>query len=64
MKLVLATLLEEWDLELLDRNVEPGRQNVTIGPKGGVRMRVLRARRPERPASAEGYAQVRGQGGG
>jgi cytochrome P450 len=60
MKLVLATLLDEWDLELLDRDVEPGRQNVTIGPKGGVRMRVLRARRAERPVSADGYAQVRG----
>jgi cytochrome P450 len=44
MKLVLATLLADWDLELVDHDVKPGRQNVTIGPKGGVRMRVLSAR--------------------
>ncbi|HEX3770107.1 MAG TPA: cytochrome P450, partial [Polyangiaceae bacterium] len=41
MKLVLATILRDWDLELLDRDVKPGRQNITIGPRGGVRMRAL-----------------------
>jgi cytochrome P450 len=41
MKLVLATVLRDWDLELVDRDVKPGRQNITIGPRGGVRMRVV-----------------------
>jgi cytochrome P450 len=40
MKLVLATLLAHFDLELLDRDVRPARRNITMGPKGGVRMRV------------------------
>jgi cytochrome P450 len=44
MKLVLATILQDWELELVDRDVKPGRQNITIGPRGGVRMRTLRAR--------------------
>jgi cytochrome P450 len=44
MKLVLATLLQDWELELVDRDVPPARQNITIGPRGGVRMRTLRAR--------------------
>ncbi len=44
MKLVLATLLRDLELEVLDRDIPPARQNVTIGPKGGVRVRV-RARR-------------------
>src|SRR6185437_10629383 len=58
MKLVLATLIDELDLELLDRSVQPTRQNVTIGPKGGVRMRVVGRRSPAlvppraRPAAA------------
>jgi cytochrome P450 len=46
MKLVLAALLDELDLELIDRDVQPTRQNVTIGPKGGVRMRVIARRSP------------------
>ncbi len=40
MKLVLATLLASFDLELLDRNAAPVRRNITMGPRGGVRMRV------------------------
>lgn len=44
MKLVLATLLNDMDLDLLDRDVPPTRQNITIGPKGGVNMRFLRRR--------------------
>jgi cytochrome P450 len=44
MKLVLATLLSRFDLELLDRDVTPSRRNITMGPRGGVRMRVLRRR--------------------
>lgn len=44
MKLVLATLLSDLELELLDRDVRPSRQNVTMGPKGGVRMRVKERR--------------------
>jgi cytochrome P450 len=46
MKLVLATMIDELELELLDRSVQPARQNVTIGPKGGVRMRVIGRRSP------------------
>jgi cytochrome P450 len=41
MKLVLATILASFDLELLDRDVVPVRRNITMGPRGGVRMRVL-----------------------
>jgi cytochrome P450 len=44
MKLVLATILTSFDLELLDRNVVPFRRNVTMGPRGGVRMRVVNRR--------------------
>jgi cytochrome P450 family 110 len=44
MKIVLATLLTTFDFELLDRNVVPMRRNVTMGPRGGVRMRVVRRR--------------------
>jgi len=44
MKLVLATLLTTFEFELLDRNVVPFRRNVTMGPRGGVRMRVARRR--------------------
>jgi cytochrome P450 family 110 len=44
MKLVLATLLTSFDLELLDHNVVPFRRNVTMGPRGGVRMRVVKRR--------------------
>ncbi len=51
MKLVLATLLSMFDLALLDRNVVPFRRNLTMGPRGGVRMRVV-ARRPGGLASA------------
>jgi cytochrome P450 len=46
MKLVLATLLRDWELELVDRDVVPARQNITIGPRGGVHMRTIRARGP------------------
>jgi cytochrome P450 len=42
MKLVLATLLTSFELELLDRNVVAFRRNITMGPKGGVRVRVKR----------------------
>jgi cytochrome P450 len=41
MKLVLATLLRTFDFALLDRDVVPFRRNVTMGPRGGVRVRVL-----------------------
>ncbi|MGO9712387.1 MAG: cytochrome P450 [Polyangiaceae bacterium] len=41
MKLVLATLLTSFEFELLDRNVVPFRRNITMGPRGGVRMRVV-----------------------
>jgi cytochrome P450 len=42
MKLVLATLLASFDLTLLDRNAVPFRRNLTMGPRGGIRMRVDR----------------------
>jgi len=43
--LALATVLREFDLELLERGEVPvSRRNVTLGPKGGVRMR-MRGRR-------------------
>lgn len=45
MKLVLATLLATFDFALLDHDVVPFRRNVTMAPRGGVRMRVL-GRRP------------------
>ena len=44
MKLVLATLLTSFDFELLDRNVVPFRRNLTMAPRGGVRMRVTARR--------------------
>jgi cytochrome P450 len=44
MKLVLATLLTTFDFELLDRNVVPFRRNLTMAPRGGVRMRVVARR--------------------
>jgi cytochrome P450 len=44
MKLVLATLLSDFELQLVDMRVRPSRQNVTMGPRGGIRMRVLRRR--------------------
>jgi cytochrome P450 len=43
--LALATVLREFDVELLERSEVPvSRRNVTLGPKGGVRMR-MRGRR-------------------
>jgi cytochrome P450 len=42
MKLVLATLLSTFDLTLLDQNAVPFRRNLTMGPRGGIRMRVNR----------------------
>jgi cytochrome P450 len=44
MKLVLATLLATFDFELLDRNIVPFRRNLTMAPRGGVRMRVVARR--------------------
>lgn len=44
-RLALATLLREFELELLDTDeLPPVRKNIVLAPKGGVRMR-LRARR-------------------
>ena len=51
MKLVLATMLTSFEFELLDRDVVPFRRNLTMGPKGGVRMRV-RSRRARVGATA------------
>ena len=53
MKLVLATILRELELELeLQGPPTPVRRNLTMAPKGGVRMRVRR----RRGASARGAA--------
>lgn len=46
MKLVLAALFTEHELELCEpREVRPARRNVTMGPKSGVHVRRLGARR-------------------
>lgn len=45
MKLVLATLLRRYDLELREhQTVVPVRRGVTMAPKGGVKMAVVRQR--------------------
>ena len=45
MKLVVATILSNYQLELLEkRPVKPQRRNVTLAPKGGVKM-VMRGKR-------------------
>ena len=45
IKLVLAAVLREHQLDLQeDRPVKSVRRNVTMGPKTGVRMRVVRRR--------------------
>jgi cytochrome P450 len=36
--IVLATVLREFDLELLDRDVAYGREGLMLGPIGGIRM--------------------------
>lgn len=46
MRLALATILREYELELAEPGeIEAVRRNITLGPKTGVRMRVLRQRR-------------------
>ena len=57
MKLVLATILRDFDLELAEKKpVQPKRRGVTLGPAGGVRMALLgrrmRQQQPEPVASA------------
>jgi cytochrome P450 len=49
LSLALASIAAEWDLGLADERPEPSiRRNITMGPKRGVRVRVLGARaRPE-----------------
>ncbi len=47
MKLVLATVLSRWQMELASRKpVEPVRKGALLGPAQGVRM-VARGKRPE-----------------
>lgn len=43
-RLALATLLREYEFELLDGELPAVRKNVVMAPKGGVRMRVKRRR--------------------
>jgi len=51
MKLVLAALFSEHELELCEpREVRPARRNVTMGPSTGIRVRRLGARRVISPA--------------
>jgi cytochrome P450 len=44
MKLVLATLLREAELAVLDGELRPARRNLTLAPEGGVKMRLVRRR--------------------
>lgn len=45
MRIILGTLVAEWDLELVSRKPERAvRRNVTMGPERGVPVRFLRAR--------------------
>ncbi|MBD2295415.1 cytochrome P450 [Anabaena sphaerica FACHB-251] len=47
MKLVLATVLSQWEMELADTEpVQPARKGALLGPSGGVKM-VVRGRREE-----------------
>ena len=48
MKLVLATILRDFDLVLTEKKpVQPKRRGVTLGPAGGVRMALLGRRMPQ-----------------
>jgi cytochrome P450 family 110 len=52
LAIVLATIAREWDLELADGEPETAvRRNITMGPKNGVRVKVV-ARRALRDATA------------
>ena len=52
MKLVLATILSNYELALGDqRPVKPARRGVTIAPAGGVKMVVTSQRQPQKPSS-------------
>lgn len=47
MKLVLATILSRWQMELADsKPVQPARKGLLLGPAGGVQM-VVRERRSQ-----------------
>jgi cytochrome P450 len=42
MRVALATIVRDWELELADdRQLRPVRRNITMGPEGGVPVRVL-----------------------
>ena len=56
---VLATVLREFEFELLEREVAYGREKLTLGPVGGVKMRLL-GRRDETPGPAP--AKLRASG--
>lgn len=48
MKLVLATILKQYQLELTDiRPVKPQRRGLTLGPAGGVKMVMTGVRQPQ-----------------
>jgi cytochrome P450 len=44
MRIVLATLVSGWDLELLRPDEKPVRRSITLGPEHGVPVRVIGAR--------------------
>ncbi|WP_339327889.1 hypothetical protein [Anabaena catenula] len=45
MKLVLATVLSQWEMEMVDTEpIQPARKGALLGPGGGVNM-VLRGKR-------------------
>jgi cytochrome P450 len=53
MKLVLATILSEWELGLADsRPVLPARRGLTLSPAGGVKMAIKGRRSPNSTAPA------------
>jgi unspecific monooxygenase len=53
MKLVLATILSEWELGLADsRPVRPARRGLTLSPAGGVKMAIKGRRSPNSAALA------------
>ena len=58
MKLVLATVLSSWELELADsKPVKPVRRGLLISPSEGVRM-VVKGKRPQIQKVHEGISYV------
>lgn len=58
LKVALGTVLAGWELELEDREVRPVRRNVTMAPRGGVRLTVKARSAPSAPVRREAVAQL------